>query len=324
MPRAYVVAIAAAVFALLVVQFAIAGSGAGASDPRATASATVRQQLTKLKRQVQKLRAQVAGLSNQQGQPGPQGPPGPPGPSSGPAGGDLTGNYPNPEIRTSAVTTAEVLIDTLTANDLATDSVGTSEVQDQSLTQDDLGPASVGSSEVVNNSLGLDDLSPNSVASDEIVNGSVGVGDQAVIPTARVRRTTNQTIESSQLEAISFTAETWDTFSMHSNVTNNTRLTAPFAGVYLITGNVLFNSATGGLRELSLEVNGNKPIADVQDDDRTSASEFHSLTTVYRLAGGDFGQLKVLQSSGGNVDIIPSSGGPETSPEFSMTWLGPA
>jgi len=70
--RIHLVAIAAAVFVLLVVQIALAGNAANPDGPQAATSASVTTQIKKLKRR-------VAALEAQAGQPGPQGQTGAPG-----------------------------------------------------------------------------------------------------------------------------------------------------------------------------------------------------------------------------------------------------
>jgi hypothetical protein len=75
----------------------------------------------------------LQGAQGPQGPEGPQGPTGPVGPAIGPAGGDLAGSYPNPEIGADKVASPEI----------ADGAVGTTEVANGSLTTADFDASSV-------------------------------------------------------------------------------------------------------------------------------------------------------------------------------------
>jgi hypothetical protein len=128
-------ALATAILGLLVMPFAFAG----ARSPEAQTSASAKAQLKSLKKRVAALESRVSATP------------------SGPAGGDLTGVYPNPQIGPNAV--------------------GAQEIADNAIRPDDVSPNSLGQNQIATLGVGIAELAQGAVTSFAVGDGQIRAGD---------------------------------------------------------------------------------------------------------------------------------------------------
>lgn len=152
------------------------------------------------------------------------------------------------------------------------------------------------------------------------------------VTAARVTRSTNKTIANDTVTVIDFDTEQYDTggnsafgatgsTAFHDNATNNSRLTAPVNGIYYIAARARWAASAVGRRELILLLNGATNIAvDIVEPVSEAAQPTRQgVTTDYYLAVGDYVEVRVRQTSGG--DLVLQSSSP-SDPQFHMHQFG--
>lgn len=133
---------------------------------------------------------------------------------------------------------------------------------------------------------------------------------------ASVYRTTNQTLTTGTETAVAFTSEEWDTAGFHDNVTNNTRLTAPYTGRYLVIACLRWESNATGVRYLYFRRSGGgAAITDVKGADYRQAITIPDLiiitsSAIFSLNAGDYVEVIAFQNSGGNLNLVAAGAAP--------------
>ena len=117
-----------------------------------------------------------------------------------------------------------------------------------------------------------------------------------------------QSVSNSSLVNLTFDVENADVGNLHDNAVNNSRVTVTATnnlGAWLLVANVLFATNATGYRELSILKNGGT----VNQMRRTAVSGLAGEILVMSEAvldpsPGDYFQVQVLQTSGGNLNVF--------------------
>lgn len=140
-----------------------------------------------------------------------------------------------------------------------------------------------------------------------------------VMPNARVFNSGNIALTTAVAAFLTFDSEHFDNGALHSTSVNTGRLTAPITGLYLIGAAVDFASNATGYRQLAVRVNGTTFIVADERPAVNGAATQITVETVYRLAAGEYAEVRCLQTSGGNLNVSAAG---DFSPEFWMVRLG--
>ncbi len=223
------------------------------------------------------------------------------------AGGVLTGTYPSPALAVGSVKAAAIATGAVGKSEIAAGAVGSDELAAGAVRASDIANGSIGPSKIAPNSIGKEQIMPGGVGKSEIAHGAVGVSELAPLPGARAFRSAPISIPTDVVTELPLTDAAYDQGGVWSTA-QPTRLTAPVAGVYLITASVVFQSNGTGPRGLWLVPAGNpaNPYIGEQQMAVTQARELSelSVTLTLRLAAGDAVAIAVRQGSGVDLQVL--------------------
>jgi hypothetical protein len=153
--------------------------------------------------------------------------------------------------------------------------------------------------------------------------GTWGASSMAVAEGCRVYNNANISTANASGQAVTLNSEHYDDNNIHSTSSNQSRLTCQTAGKYHIFANIRWASNATGYRNVYLQVTSGGNTFYIAADCVAAVNGHETdqcLSTIWDLAAGDYVELWVLQTSGGNLNIVGGTNG--LSPEFGMQRVG--
>jgi hypothetical protein len=257
------------------------------------------------------------------------------------------------EIARNAVRSKHIKAANVRTEDLAAAAVNSEKVADNALTGADIDESTLSGLSVTGASANADTLdgidssgflqTGSQAGGDlsgpfsnlQLAAGSVGAAEQAAVPAARVTHSAEQSVADNAFITLAFNTESgaggmFDVGGLHDAVTNNSRLTAPVDGTYLVSGQVSWASdgTDPGYRILQIVANSdptNHTLASniVAPVDIGAVSTNQSAVALVSLGAGEFVQLRALQDNNSNNALGVRTSTSDPSPVFEMAWLGP-
>lgn len=135
---------------------------------------------------------------------------------------------------------------------------------------------------------------------------------------ASVYNSVNQSVNSATLTALTFDSDAYDTNSIHSTVSNTSRLTCNQAGIYLVMANTAYATNATGERYAAIRKNGATYIAQQNATAITGDTTFCFVAATIQMAKNDYVESIAYQSSGGALNVVGGSNGTI----FSMQKVG--
>ena len=138
-------------------------------------------------------------------------------------------------------------------------------------------------------------------------------------PRCSIVNSGNQSIPNAADTDLTFDTEEYDTDTMHSTVTNQERIVAKTAGVYLVSCGVEFAANTTGSRQVKITVN-NASVVGYQNTTSTLNNVVVRLNVAAQIYMDvdDYVKAVVYQDSAGSLNVVAANG----TPFFRAVWIG--